>query len=80
MIPPAYLRGNVGSDMSQGPARTICQQMVASKTIDEKCVVNCNIMHHWIRASPGTDALVCMKAVEEAKLVEQGDIMTSGGE
>jgi hypothetical protein len=74
-IPPAYLRGNFGSDMSQGPVGSLCRQMASSKTIDEACIVNCNIMHHWVRASPGTDAMVCMKAVEEAKLVEQGDIM-----
>eukprot|EP00946_MAST-07B_sp_MAST-7B-sp1_P003913 g3913.t1 len=80
-ISPAYLRGNFGnfgSDMSRGPVASVCQQLVAAKTIDSKCVVNCNIMHHWIRASPGTDAMVCMKAVEEAELVEKGDIMLNG--
>lgn len=71
----SYLRGNFGSDMTQGQALTVCQQLVSSNTIDKACLVNCNIMLHWIKASSGMDAMVCMKAVEEAQLVEAGDIM-----
>ena len=78
---PGYLRTNYLNDLQNHPSSTICHGMVVSKKIDVKCLVSCSIMEQYIRAASGQDAMVCMKAVEEAELVgADGEMLTDVGE
>ena len=78
---PGYLRTNYLNDLQNHPSSTICHAMVVSKQIDVKCLVSCSIMEQYIRAASGQDAMVCMKAVEEAELVgADGEMLTDVGE
>ena len=73
---PGYLRTNYGNSLQKYPSSTICHGMVLSKSIDaKKCLVSCSIMEQYIRAGSGQDAMVCQKAVEEAGIVMDGNIL-----
>ena len=75
---PGYLRTQYGNDLQRQPSSTVCHAMITAHSIDPSCMVSCSIMEQYIRAASGQDAMVCEKAVEEASIVMDGNILEDG--